>query len=405
MRLLHVVDTIDPESGGVSQAVRTMAAQIADRGLYNEILTLDAPAEQEEGIAYRINNIGPSNGRWSYSNALIPWLVSNLGRFDTIIVHGLWLYSGFAVTKALSIFKTIIKSEGQSQDLPSLYIMPHGMLDPYFQRSVKRRVKALRNWLYWKVIEGNVVNSSNGLLFTCRQECTLAREPFRPYRPKKELVVGLGVMNPPKFSYSMIDYFSKICPDVQYGKYILFLGRIDDKKGVDLLLQAYDKLLVLSEIGEVPQLVIAGPGMNSSYGLMLQNFMAEKPRLKDNVRFTGMLTGLDKWSALYGCEAFILPSHQENFGIAVVEALACGKPVLISNQVNINTEILQDQAAIIGEDTVEGTFDMLYRWISTDQTERDKMQERARICFQRHFAVEAATSNLINALIQVNQDI
>lgn len=400
MKLLHVVDTIDPQRGGVSQAVRTMATEITRLGIFNEVLTLDAPAAQEAGINYRVNNLGPSSGRWSYSNALIPWLLNNFSRFDTVIVHGLWLYSGFAVAKALSKYKSLVDARRDKNGLvPSLFIMPHGMLDPYFQRSKVRRAKALRNWLYWKVIEGSIVNNSNGLLFTCKQECMLARQPFRPYRPKRELIVGLGVMNPPGFEFSMIDHFSKMCPDVQYGKYILFLGRIDHKKGVDLLLQAYDKLLLLYDTTQVPQLVIAGPGMNSSYGMMLQNFTAEKPKLKAKVRFTGMLSGVDKWAALYGCEAFILPSHQENFGIAVVEALACGKPVLISSQVNIQAEILQEQAAIIGDDTIDGTFDMLYRWMSTNQGVRATMQERARICFQRHFAITSATTNLINALI------
>lgn len=111
-----------------------------------------------------------------------------------------------------------------------------------------------------------------------------------------------------------------------------------------------------------------------------------------------MLAGADKWATLYGCEAFILPSHQENFGIAVVEALACGKPVLISSQVNIQAEVLQEKAAIIGDDTIEGTFDMLFRWMSTNQGVRAMMQERARICFQRHFALTSATANLIDAL-------
>lgn len=398
MKLLHVVDTIDPERGGVSQAVRTMAAQIADLGIYNEVLTLDEPTKQELGTTYLVNNIGPSSSRWSYSRMLIPWLLNNLSRFDTIIVHGLWLYLGFAVTRALSKYKKKIKAQGQDRQLPALFIMPHGMLDPYFQLARRRRVKALRNWLYWKIIESNVVNSSNGLLFTCKQERMLAQQPFKPYRPKKELVVGLGVMNPPTFTYSMIDHFNEICPNVQYGKYILFLGRIDDKKGVDLLLQAYDKLLLLPNAGEVPMLVVAGPGLDSSFGMKLLNFTAERPALKANVRFTGMLTGVHKWAALYGCEAFILPSHQENFGIAVVEALACGKPVLISNQVNINTEILQEKAAIISDDTIAGTFEMLNQWMSTNQIERDKMRDRARICFKRHFEIKATTSNLISAL-------
>lgn len=64
-----------------------------------------------------------------------------------------------------------------------------------------------------------------------------------------------------------------------------------------------------------------------------------------------MLQGDVKWGAVHGCEEFVLPSRQENFAIAVVEALACGKPVLISDQVNIWREIAEDGAGLVGGDT------------------------------------------------------
>ena len=75
-----------------------------------------------------------------------------------------------------------------------------------------------------------------------------------------------------------------------------------------------------------------------------------------------MLTGHAKWGAFYGAEAFILPSHQENFGIAVVEALACGKPVLISKQVNIWHEIIEGGGGLVEEDTTAGTLRLLESW-------------------------------------------
>jgi hypothetical protein len=75
-----------------------------------------------------------------------------------------------------------------------------------------------------------------------------------------------------------------------------------------------------------------------------------------------MLSGAAKWGALYGCEAFVLPSHQENFGIAVVEALACGKPVLISDQVNIWREIVEDGAGLVEGDAEEGVEKLLRKF-------------------------------------------
>jgi hypothetical protein len=82
------------------------------------------------------------------------------------------------------------------------------------------------------------------------------------------------------------------------------------------------------------------------------------------VHAVDMLSGAAKWGALYGCEAFVLPSHQENFGIAVVEALACGKPVLISDQVNIWREIVEDGAGLVEGDTEEGVEKLLRNFLS-----------------------------------------
>src|SRR6185369_16511419 len=106
-----------------------------------------------------------------------------------------------------------------------------------------------------------------------------------------------------------------------------------EKKGVDLLISAYADVYQSKPASPAPPaLVIAGP-LNSDFADAMQKLAAElSPR--DTVFWPGLLSGDAKWGAFHGCEAFVLPSHQENFGIAVAEALACGKPVLISNQVN-----------------------------------------------------------------------
>src|SRR5690606_26372536 len=194
--------------------------------------------------------------------------------------------------------------------------------DPWFQRDKSRRLKAFRNEIYWRLTEKKTVNQADGLLFTCHQELLLARETFKGYKPKQELNVGYGIQAPPT-------YTEKSMPPALADKpYWLFLSRIHPKKGVDLLIRAYDELC--SQSSGVPDLVIAGPA-DSDYARQMIEIAEDNPK----IHFAGMLQGDAKWGALYGCEAFILPSHQENFGIAVVEALACSKPVLISDQVNI----------------------------------------------------------------------
>ena len=111
-----------------------------------------------------------------------------------------------------------------------------------------------------------------------------------------------------------------------------------------------------------------------------------------------MLEGDAKWGAFHACEAFLLPSHQENFGIAVVEALACGKPVLISDQVNIWREIEADGAALVAPDTLDGTQSLLRRWLALPDAARAAMGQAARRCFETRFEIGRAAERLLGKL-------
>ncbi len=410
MRFLHVVDSMDPSKGGVSEAVRTMATALTNAGEYNEVLTLDDPTKTQYAVPFQVHAIGPSKGPWHYSSLLMPWLRAHYQQYDIIILHGLWLYVSFAVKRVMLKLAKISRKDNTLISTPRIYIMPHGMLDPYFQRSTNRKYKAIRNWLYWKIIESGLVNEAEGMLFTCNQERILARQPFRPYHPRQELIVGLGVSTPPAFTQELNINFNRIFSTISFGSYLLFLGRIDQKKGIDILLQAYHRLLqsavypssskvAANPYQEIPKLVIAGPGMESAYGKKLLEYVQDKPTLASKVFITGMQQGDAKWSLLYGCEAFILPSHQENFGLSVVEALACGKPVLISNQVNIFTEVCSEHAGFNADDTAEGTYCLLQTWINTSNNERQQMGAAAKRCYQKHFALQAATNRLQEVLL------
>ena len=112
---------------------------------------------------------------------------------------------------------------------------------------------------------------------------------------------------------------------------------------------------------------------------------AERAGIGQRVHWPGMVTGDAKWGAFFGAEAFILPSHQENFGIAVAEALACGKPVLLADKVNIAEDIAQDGAGLMELDTAAGTLRLLQGWISMSAQERREMAEQAYQCFHRRY--------------------
>ncbi|MGK6351563.1 glycosyltransferase [Parapedobacter sp. DT-150] len=387
MKVLRVIASMNPAHGGPSQGIRNSIPALELLGVSNEVVCFDMPdAPYLGGDTFTIHAIGPAKGPYAYCPRLRAWLLDNLHRFDTVIIHGLWLHNGYGTYRALKQYKT------QHKNAPKLFVMPHGMLDPYFQKAPGRKLKALRNWLFWRLFERYLVNNADGILFTCEQELLLARETFRLYHPKKEMNVGYGIQPPPSYSVKLTHDFQVTCPITFDQSYWLFLSRVHEKKGVDLLIKAYQKLL--SEAGTLPSLIIAGPGLDTPYGREIVALAQTTPQ----ILFTGMLTGNAKWGALYGCEVFILPSHQENFGIAIVEAMACGKPVLISNKVNIWREITSSGGGLVADDTEQGVYSLLKNWHEMSRNQHDGMALATKMTYEKQFTVERAADNLINAL-------
>jgi glycosyltransferase involved in cell wall biosynthesis len=111
-----------------------------------------------------------------------------------------------------------------------------------------------------------------------------------------------------------------------------------------------------------------------------------------------MVSGDVKWGAFRAADAFILPSHQENFGIAVAEAMACGLPVLISNQVNIWREIQQAEGGIIDVDTQEGTERLIEKWLHTPAERWARMRANAMACFSQRFLIDRTAESFIEAM-------
>lgn len=397
MKILHITSSLNPAMGGVAEAVKSFISISEQQSISNEVVTLDAPGvDYLQSDVTPFHSLGPSYGFLNHTKQLIPWLTENIVRFDAVIINGLWGFHSYAAWKVIHKLK---KSDCVKK-LPSIFVMPHGMLDPYFQRAKERRFKALRNIVYWAIVERKVINDADGLLFTSETELMLARETFRSYNPKKEYNVGYGINTPPAFNQNMSYVFNQSCPGLTNEAYFLFLGRIDLKKGVDLLIKAYLNLQQIAKEtnAQLPKLVVAGPGLDAGFAEKILHEVEKYPELKNEIFFPGMLTGDGKWGAFYGCEAFVLPSHQENFGIAVVEAMACGKPVLISNQVNIWPEISKSGAGIIEDDDLIGVESMLKEWLSLTADKKIEMGERATQSFKKYFTLDKAVNNMITVI-------
>jgi glycosyltransferase involved in cell wall biosynthesis len=384
LKILHVIPSVNPEAGGPAEGLRQWGAKAATLGHSVEVVTLDAPGLPFLGsFPLKHFALGPSKGHYRYNDKLVSWLQANVARYDGVIVNGIWQYHSFAVWRAL-----------RASDKP-YYVFTHGMLDPWFRRYYP--LKHAKKWLYWPWADYRVLRDARAVLFTSEEERLQARQSFWLYRAR-ERVVAYGTSAPPEDSRPSLEAFYGKFPNLRDKRYLLFLGRIHEKKGCDLLIRAFAQ-----EARHDPDLglVMAGPDQTGWAGALQES--ARQSGVGERITWVGMVRGDLKWGALHSCEAFVLPSHQENFGIAVVEALACGKPVLISNKVNIWREIESDGAGIVADDTQEGVRQLLAAWRAVPAATRQTMSHNAARCFQRRFTVAAMADSLIS-LFQENRD-
>jgi glycosyltransferase involved in cell wall biosynthesis len=330
---------------------------------------------------------------------LAGWFNQNLASFQFVVLHGLWQYPSVAVVRAL---KRITDAP------PKFYVMPHGMLGPWFQRDKTRRLKAWRNWAYWKLLQKHAIQRADAILFSSETEQLLARQTFSPYKPKRELMVGLGVEGPPQFDSSMREAFDSVCPAVKGKNFLLFVGRIDIIKGIDNLIDAYADVASREHSSgkHIMPLVIAGP-LNRPYAIAMQELAKQRNLLRDNdvdamgkpaIYFPGMLQGGAKWGAFDGCDAFVLPSHHESFGIAVVEAIACGKPALITDQVSIANDLEQDGAALVGPDTMDGMRKLIDQWCTLSADSKNAMSLCSRNSYLKRYLPSHAAECMLDAI-------
>jgi len=387
-RILNVTASIDPAAGGVSEAILRISKAVVGLGHEVEIVSADDPRSPwQEGLPFPVHLKGPPRGPLEAAPALDEWLAQNGGRFDAMISHGLWRDNSRATRVAA-------RAAGRPY-----FVFPHGMLDPWFKRYYP--LKHLKKCVFWWLREHAVLRDARAVLFTCEEEMRLARESFRPYACV-ERVVPLGTSEPPSNLMEQREAFARAFPELSGKRVILFLGRLHEKKGCDLLLRAFLGLLEAKprETWAGLHLMIAGPCAQPEYLKSLKDIGARCEALSaGGVSFPGMLSGDLKWGALRRAEVFVLPSHQENFGIAVVEAMACGTPVLISRPVNIWREIEAGGAGFVDEDTVEGCARLLDRWLGLGADETQGMAERARRCFRDAFEITQTAVSLIDTIL------
>ena len=376
MKVLHILPSVDPKGGGPMEGVKQYGFQFKALGHHVEVVTLDDPAEPcVAEFPLKVYALGPAMGSYRYTPKLAQWLEAHAKDYDAIIVNGLWQYHGFGTWRVLPRLQ-----------IP-YFVFTHGMLDPWFKNTYP--LKHIKKWLYWPWAEYRLLRDARAVLFTCEEERLLARKSFWLYKVR-EAVINYGTGLPPNNGEALKAAFYESYPALRNKRVLLYLSRIHAKKGCDLLIKAFAK--VANQDVNL-HLLMAGPSHPDLLNKLKS--LAERLGVAERITWPGMLQGDMKWGAFYASEAFVLSSHQENFGIAVAEALGCGLPVLISDKVNIWREIAADGAGIVNPDTLEGTEKTLRQWLAMTANGRNKMVKQAKVTFEQRFTVDAMAKSMV----------
>jgi glycosyltransferase involved in cell wall biosynthesis len=325
MNILHLIATLAPESGGPAQACLEMATAVAARGHQVSIFTTDYGAALEgrtpadETVDIRVFPVQwPTD--WKPSIPMAHFLVESMDNYDVIHLHSLYLFHDW-VGGILA----------QRARIPYI-VRPHGLLDPYIwehHRPRKRLVEVL--------FQTRVLNHAAAIHYTSELEREISG-PYAGTAPSRVVPLGVSLKNlenlPPP------EVFHRQFPATAGKRIVLFFSRLHQKKGLDLLVPAF---AAAHRVAPDLHLVIAGPD-DGVLAATIERVAAHG--IDAAVTFTGMRTGEDKLAAFGAASMFVLPSYSENFGIAVVEAMAAGLPCIVSDQVNIHRDI-SDQGAII----------------------------------------------------------
>ena len=381
MRILQIVPSIALVYGGPSQMVRGLSAALAKQGVDLTILTtdsngdtgqapLDVPLNQpvaEEGYTVRYFRCSPFR-RYKFSVELLNWLWQHASEFDLAHIHALF-------SPVTSCAATVART----RKLPYI-LRPLGTLDPADLRK-KKQLKQL----YATVLERPNIAGAAALHFTSQQE---AQTSERFGVSTRDIIMPLGV-NP-------IEPLAEVTPN-EDTPVILFMSRIEPKKGLNLLIPALEQVLAA---GYQFEFVLAGSNpQDPNYEAQIQNKIQQSP-LAAGTKITGFVTGSQKTALLQQADLFVLPSYYENFGIAVAEAMVAGVPVIISDGVHIWEDVKQAEAGWVGSCEVEGIAALVKSALG-DCEERHRRGSNAKAYARKHYSWDAIAQQMIQVYDQM----
>ena len=334
MKILHVVQAVDLKFGGPQEALRGLTLAQSKIAMEVDILSTDIDARggaldiqagnfnQSAGITMKL--FKPKYRSVLYSDEIRKYLIKEISNYEIVHVHGLYR---FPPTYAAWL--------ARKRGVPYI-IRPHGSLDPFMYRQSSRSLLLKRLWEHWFDLPN--LNGASAIHYTSEDE--RERASFLKLRAPSFVVPnGLDWAR-----YASLPARGAFRAQLGIGNapLVLFLSRLNFKKGLDLLVPAFAKVRA-----RYPDAVLAivGPD-NEGYGAKVRGWVAEHG-LQACVRFVDHLQGEAVLQAYVDADVFALPSYTENFGMVVAESLACATPVVISDQVNIHREVSEAGAGLV----------------------------------------------------------
>ncbi|HJQ70390.1 MAG TPA: glycosyltransferase [Blastocatellia bacterium] len=387
LRVLHIIPAVAARYGGPSRAIFEMCRALASHGAEVLIATTDADGhghlavDKEIVIDYQgARTIFFRNGwneRFNYSAPLARWLDDNVKRFDVAHIHA--VFSHPCIAAAIACRKS---------GVPYI-VRPLGSLDPW---SMKQ--KRMRKLLMWRAGAGRMLREAAAIHYTTADERRLAEASLAL---DNGVVIPLGIETDNLQGRGVKELFRPRQASLGDRPYLLTLSRVHPKKNIELLIEAFLALAAEPEFDEW-RLVIAGDG-EAAYIDSLK-LMADKSGGRGRVIFSGWLDGDERVAALAGAELLALTSHQENFGLAAAEALACGVPVIVSTGVNLAREIEAAGAGWVVSLDCRSLSSALREALAGEQ-ERKRRGRAGRELAARQFCWQKLSADLIDLYARV----
>ena len=368
MKILHVIDTTNPKTGGPVEGLKQLYKYYkkkkinveilsSDNNLYSNNLKKDLP---------KINIAGKQSFFFRYNSKLIPWLEKNIYKYDLLIVHGIWLYHNFAVMNVANRFNK------------PYFVFTHGAMAPWLNKFLT--FKYIKKKIFFSLFQRKFLLRAKAVFFTSLTEMNNAKKEFNLSGVKKKYI-GYGIFGNQNTNNFNKKKFLEKFPNFKYKKIILYLGRIHEIKGIDILIKSFLKLYSKNKLFH---LIIAGPA-NKNY---LKKLKALNDGSNENITWFSDVYGKFKWDLFNVSDFFCQPSHHENFGITIVEALSSKKPVIISNKVNIFKTIKNYNAGLIANDNQNSFDKTLLRINFISNKDYKKLSNSAYMCFKTNFSLE-----------------